>query len=52
MKLFEKLFCMHDYEVIKEVKYSDRIVLILKCRKCGKLKRMSTLGILHGLFHF
>lgn len=37
MKIFEKLFCCHDWEEIKTVKYTDCIVVLLKCKKCWKL---------------
>lgn len=36
-KIFEKLFCMHDWQVVHVVKYQDCIVMLLECKKCGKL---------------
>lgn len=43
INLFNKLFCKHQYETIKEYKLEDPeyknyiagIVYILKCKKCG-----------------
>ena len=37
MKIFEKLFCCHDWEIVNTVKYADCVVILLKCKKCGKL---------------
>lgn len=37
MRIFEKLFCCHEWEEIKTVQYVDCIVVLLKCKKCGKL---------------
>lgn len=37
MRIFEKLFCFHDWEEIKTVQYVDCIAVLLKCRKCGRL---------------
>lgn len=46
INLFNKLFCKHQYETIKDYKLEDPeyknyiagIVYILKCKKCGKIK--------------
>lgn len=43
INLFNKLFCKHQYETIKEYKledpdYKEYIAYILKCKKCGKIK--------------
>lgn len=38
-QIFDKLFCLHDWETIWRVKYLDCYVLLLKCKKCGKLVR-------------
>lgn len=37
MRLFDKLFCMHDWSVIEGVGYRDCVVLLLKCNKCGRI---------------
>lgn len=37
MKIFEKLFCCHEWKEIKTVQYADCIVVLLKCKKCGRL---------------
>lgn len=37
MKIFEKLFCCHDWTEIHRVEYLDCVALLLKCKKCGKL---------------
>lgn len=36
-RLFEKLFCLHDWEVIAVANYQNGDVYLLKCNKCGKL---------------
>ena len=43
INLFNKLFCKHQYETIKEYKLEDPdyiagIAYILKCKKCGKIE--------------
>lgn len=46
INLFNKLFCKHQYETIKEYNLEDPeyknyiagIAYILKCKKCGKIK--------------
>lgn len=30
--------CKHKWEIIKEVRYTDCISLLLTCTECGKLK--------------
>ena len=42
IKLVEKLACMHDMELIRDIKVNDEIVgeyykYMFKCRKCGKI---------------
>lgn len=37
MRIFEKLFCCHDWETEFTLKYADGVVILLKCKKCGKL---------------
>lgn len=37
MRIFEKLFCCHDWEIVNTVKYVDCVVVLLKCKKRGKL---------------
>lgn len=52
IKFFAMLFCNHDYEIIEECRIKDSaykdsiyrdyivgIVYILKCKKCGKIKK-------------
>lgn len=39
MKLFEKLFCCHDWEVIHAVDYMNGADILLKCRKCGRITK-------------
>ena len=48
IKFFAILFCNHDYEIIKTynvvedppyTNYIAGIVYILKCKKCGKIKK-------------
>ena len=36
-KILEKLFCLHEWEVIAVAHYIDADVYLLKCNKCGKL---------------
>jgi len=38
-RIFEKLFCLHDWETVYTVQYKDCIVVLLKCRKCGRLEK-------------
>lgn len=38
-KILEKLFCLHDWEKIETVTYKDCVIVLLKCKKCGKLRR-------------
>lgn len=42
MELFKKLFCCHGWEVIVTKNYIDAVVMILSCKKCGKIKRIVT----------
>ena len=35
--IFKKLLCLHDWETVSTVKYLDCIVILLKCKKCGRL---------------
>lgn len=37
MRIFEKLFCCHDWTEIHQVEYLDCVALLLECKKCGKL---------------
>ena len=47
INLFNKLFCKHQYETIKEYKLEDPnyknyiagVAYILQCKKCGKIKK-------------
>lgn len=40
IKLFEKLFCRHDYEYYDQYKVDGGMAKIVrhKCKKCGKFK--------------
>lgn len=33
-----KYLCLHDWEVVKTA-YTDCWVILLKCKKCGKLRK-------------
>ncbi len=37
--IIKKWFCCHDWEIISRTEYIDCFALLLKCKKCGKLKR-------------
>lgn len=47
IKFLTRLFCNHNYEIIKECEIEDLdyknyivgIVYIQKCKKCGKIKK-------------
>lgn len=39
-RIFEKLFCCHDWEEIHVTNYPDCDVVLLKCKKCGKLIKL------------
>lgn len=39
MQILKKLFCCHDWEKIYAVEYIDAVVVLLKCKKCGKLEK-------------
>lgn len=34
-----KYLCLHDWEVIYRVEYIDGWKILLKCKKCGKLRK-------------
>ena len=34
-----KYLCLHDWEVVEVVEYIDCLVILLKCKKCGKLRK-------------
>lgn len=34
-----KYLCLHDWEVIYRVEYTDCWKILLKCKKCGKLRK-------------
>lgn len=36
-KIFEKLFCSHDWEKVHITSYPDKDVVLMKCKKCGRL---------------
>lgn len=38
-ELLSKWSCHHDWELEKQVKYLDCIVLFYRCKKCGKFKK-------------
>ena len=38
-QIVDKLFCMHDWEVMATTEYTDGYRYLLKCKKCGKLVR-------------
>lgn len=38
-RIFEKLFCLHDWEVIHITYYPDKDVVLMKCKKCGRLEK-------------
>lgn len=40
-RILEKLFCCHDWEKIHITSYPDRDVVLLKCKKCGRLAKRS-----------
>jgi len=50
-RMFEKLFCLHDWEETHDVKvYGNRedpptkIVCVYLCRKCGRFKKLVFVG--------
>lgn len=34
-----KYLCLHDWEVVSKTEYIDFWKILLKCKKCGKLKK-------------
>lgn len=34
-----RFLCCHEYEIIHKTDYVDCVKVLLKCTKCGKLKR-------------
>lgn len=36
-RIFEKLLCMHDWEVAHITNYPDRDRVLLYCKKCGRI---------------
>lgn len=34
-----KYLCPHDWEVVSKTEYTDCLVILLKCKKCGKLRK-------------
>lgn len=38
-QIVDKLFCMHDWEVMAKTEYTHGYRYLLKCKKCGKLVR-------------
>lgn len=34
-----KYLCLHDWEVIYRVEYIEGWKILLKCKKCGKLRK-------------
>lgn len=36
-RIFEKLFCLHDWEMVHVVQYENGDSILMKCKKCGKL---------------
>lgn len=39
LKIIEKLFCCHDWEILEKTEFGVKISLLLKCKKCGKLAK-------------
>lgn len=39
-RIFEKLFCCHDWEVVRVVNYDIFDVVLMKCKKCGRLRKI------------
>ena len=39
IKIVEKWACMHDWEIMTSTHYIDRDRHLLRCKKCGKLKK-------------
>lgn len=42
MKILKRLFCKHDYELVKEKNKYESLagdMLYLRCKKCGKIKK-------------
>lgn len=38
-KLFEKLLCCHDWQVVHKVEYRNGADIILKCKKYGRITK-------------
>lgn len=36
-RLFEKIFCLHEWEIIATCFHSTHDVNLLACKKCGKV---------------
>lgn len=34
-------FCNHEYTILRSYEKSDRVDCVLKCRRCGKRKRIT-----------
>lgn len=34
-----KYLCLHDWEVVSKTEYTDCWKILLKCKKCGKLRK-------------
>lgn len=40
--IFKKIFCKHNYEIVKEIKKYESLagdMLYKRCKKCGKIKK-------------
>lgn len=37
--IIAKYLCLHDWEAIYRVEYIDGWKILLKCKKCGKLRK-------------
>ena len=48
MRIFDKLLCCHDYEVVRDIRVFENETdtrsiyrkILLVCKKCGKIKKM------------
>ena len=36
-----KYLCLHDWEVVSKTEYTDCWKILLKCKKCGKLRKVN-----------
>lgn len=45
MKIIDKWFCMHEWEVfftntVNDGKLTKRVINVLVCKKCGKIEKL------------